>query len=287
MPALKIVQIDNEQLCAIYKANEVIRTVREKLIYGSANQGLNKLGIRKQSAANIGWLQHESNQQNLSVSGKSLSQQDHWLSKPGRMAPLVLTAQAGNCQDMAPLTHELCRDKFDRNVEVNIINDTANGHMFSVIHINNNITIAVDPWPVFPQALLFENHFCYYSNNSFSGKRRLGISNQPNKKPRYDKMQERKNAISGQVTLPNGPVRSISISRRYNDFNLGGLHGDFYLYTSYNTSTSDMKNHLIEHFYSIIRAQTDETNQKDHLANQFRLLAENAGLIDKREYYFL
>lgn len=148
----KLLDYDLYKTLAI--AQNVIESVTSKMPFGPGNNVPSDnlvfdAKVRKARLLNA-IRQHDPNWRN------------DW-TKPCRSATRTLWYQGGSCQEYAAISFSLLREKFDNSVSVYMWVDRKNQHAF--VTINNpqtdpQKTVAVDAWPIYPKAVLWEDFWC-------------------------------------------------------------------------------------------------------------------------------
>ncbi|MBB2925783.1 hypothetical protein [Paraburkholderia silvatlantica] len=136
--------VTDDQMTLLNTGDDIIATAKQLLPFGSGNQ---------QAADQMFPLG-----ENRVLTGLAYSFYNH--AKPRHTALAAVTAGAGNCDHFGAIAYVMCRERLPAQFRVAWV--TGPGHSFAIVGKSGwNIgqCVAVDPWPIQAQAVLFEDHF--------------------------------------------------------------------------------------------------------------------------------
>jgi len=142
-----------ETLEHIKLGDAVIREVRRLLPYGSGNQ---KFDVGS-------WTATQTDTQARGYLTQQLYQGNY--GRAQHMAGAAVTFGSGTCQDQAAVAYLLLRERLPTTTTACFCYSDYSHHCYAAIGVPNtdpaDQVVIVDPWPKYPQALLWTDHFCY------------------------------------------------------------------------------------------------------------------------------
>ncbi|WP_444922711.1 hypothetical protein ACJJH9_00110 (plasmid) [Microbulbifer sp. DLAB2-AF] len=137
--------------------DQIIAWVKEAAPYGSGNNHNTHTGDCHTSGLTSKTLDGSTYMWKEKGTASQWVQND-W-NRPQRRAAAVFAYQAGNCQDLAALAYCYCRDHFSESTTVKYVVNRSFGHAYVIVEFGSD-KVVVDPWPLYAQAVLVEDHFC-------------------------------------------------------------------------------------------------------------------------------
>lgn len=160
---------NNKQEQMLNVAGWVIERVCDINLYGSGNQ--------KEPNTFFGEKAHVRTAIAYGMLNNPWLIQNNLSGRPRKMASMLHITRSGNCDFLGATAYSLCRDVLSNDFFVAMVSDTDEKHTFALIgqkeHVpiatqsgrvvdpNKQYWIAVDPWPIFPRAVLFSGHLSY------------------------------------------------------------------------------------------------------------------------------
>lgn len=144
--------VTDEQMQLLGTGDLIISRVKELLPFGSGNQ------VSSSNAFPSG--------ENRVLT--QLAYGYYNCAKPRHTAIGALVAKSGNCDQMGAMSYVLCREALPPNCTVAWV--TGPGHSFAIVGVAGwsiDHCVAVDPWPIKAQAVLYGDHFMNGSTLNF------------------------------------------------------------------------------------------------------------------------